>query len=458
MKLKRTSGILAHISSIPGDYGIGSFGEQTFKFIDFLSESGFSIWQVLPFCVTDSYNSPYKSYGSFSLNPYFIDLQELYENGLLTKAELESAKQEKASPCEFVRLKAKRLDTLQKAAKRFGKVESLKPHTESFCRFMALRKSNGNSPWHGWTNYVPDDDALELWRFTQYMFLKQWGEIKKYANERNIKIIGDIPIYVSYDSTDVWETPEMFMLDSDKNPESVAGVPPDYFCPDGQLWGNPLYDWSVMKRSNFSWWRERIRFMTEIFDGIRLDHFRAFESFYAIPYGDETAKYGKWIKAEGYDFVDTIKPICNGKIMIAEDLGEITREVEKLVEYSGFYSTRVLQFVSPGDIHSPHLPENYNERCIAYTATHDNDTTRGFISKRAINTDRRQILEQMLESDAGIVVFPLQDILWLDSTARLNTPGNPNGNWGWRATREMIDKINRDELLNLNKRYGRFID
>lgn len=455
MKLKRTSGILAHISSIPGDYGIGSFGKHTLKFIDFLSECGFSIWQVLPFCVTDDYNSPYKSYGSFSLNPFFIDLPKLYENGLLSKRELESAKQTKSDKCEFERLKAERLDLLHKAAKRFGKVQSLKPHTESFCRFMALRKSNANIPWRNWTNSVPDEEALTLWRFTQYMFLKQWSEIKKYANERGIKIIGDIPIYVSYDSTDVWETPQSFMLDENKKPELVAGVPPDYFCPDGQLWGNPLYDWSVMKSSNFSWWRERINFMSEIFDGIRLDHFRAFESFYAVPYGDETAKYGKWIKSVGYDFIDAIKSICNDKIMIAEDLGAITREVEKLVEYSGFYSTRVLQFASPGDDYSPHLPKNYNARCIAYTATHDNDTTRGFIEKHGLSTDRQQIMKQMLESDAGVVVFPLQDILWLDSSARINTPGYPHGNWRWRAIQEMLDGTDKNELFKLNKICGR---
>ena len=451
--MRRLSGVLAHISSLPSEYGIGSLGEGTLRFVDFIAQCGFSVWQVLPFCHTNKFNSPYQSYGSFSLNPYFIDLPSLYKESLITKKELDEAKQHSAGFCEFDRLKTERLSLLKKAALRYGNVPSLDPETEAFCEFMALKKGNGDQEWRHWTNSTLCEDELRLWRFTQFIFKKQWLEIKKYANSKGIRIIGDLPIYVAYNSADVWKCPENYLLDEDLTPTFVAGVPPDYFTPDGQLWGNPLYNWDLMKKNNYSWWCGRLSFMNGFFDGIRLDHFRAFESFYAVPGNEETAKNGMWMQGAGTEFIDTIKPVCEGKLMIAEDLGDITLAVEALVEYSGFLSTRVLQF-GFNDIWSPHYPQNYTESCAAYTATHDNDTTLGFLGKNGLQTDKHELYERMLCSKAAVVIFPLQDILWLDSEARINTPGIPSGNWGWRALQTQLDAVDRQEFSALNQKYA----
>lgn len=467
-----------HISSLWGEYSEGSLGKSAKEWIDFISDCGFGVWQVLPFCLPDDFSSPYKSYSAFSLNPYFIDLDRLHEMGLLTSAELEGARQCTPYSCEFERLFAERMPLLARAAERFsdsGKIrEFLDGHkqTENFCRFMALRKANGELPWNEWTVAEPDESEQRLWEFTQYIFFEQWKEIREYAHGRGVKIIGDIPIYVSWDSADVWSNPTRFLLDARSLPTAVAGVPPDYFAKDGQLWGNPLYDWEAMQNDGFSWWKERISFMTELFDGVRIDHFRGIESYYSIPADAETAKDGVWCKGPGLALIDAIKSVSADRLLIAEDLGDITDAVHELVEKSGFPGMRVLQFGFQGDSDSPHLPHNYKNNCIAYTGTHDNNTLLGYVWELDADTRKRllsycgfegddwnscydSILRTMFASHAGLLILPVQDLLLYGSDTRLNVPGRSGGNWSYRITRGQLDGINRNKFRKWNSEYGR---
>ena len=467
-----------HISSLWGEYSEGSLGKSAKEWIDFISDCGFGVWQVLPFCLPDDFSSPYKSYSAFSLNPYFIDLDRLHEMGLLTSAELEGARQRTPYSCEFERLFAERMPLLARAAERFsdsGKIRGfLDGHkqTENFCRFMALRKANGGLTWNEWTVAEPDESEQRLWEFTQYIFFEQWKEIREYAHERGVKIIGDIPIYVSWDSADVWSNPTQFLLDARSLPTAVAGVPPDYFAKDGQLWGNPLYDWEAMQNDGFSWWKERISFMTELFDGVRIDHFRGIESYYSIPADAETAKDGVWRKGPGLALIDAIKSVSGDRLLIAEDLGDITDAVHELVEKSGFPGMRVLQFGFQGDSDSPHLPHNYKNNCIAYTGTHDNNTLLGYVWELDADTRKRllsycgfegddwnscydSILRTMFASHAGLLILPVQDLLLYGSDTRLNVPGRSGGNWSYRITRGQLDGINRNKFRKWNSEYGR---
>lgn len=467
-----------HISSLWGEYSEGSLGKAAKEWIDFISDCGFGVWQVLPFCLPDDFSSPYKSYSAFSLNPYFIDLDRLHEMGLLTSAELEGARQCTPYSCEFERLFAERMPLLARAAERFsdsGKIRGfLDGHkqTENFCRFMALRKANGELTWNEWTVAEPDESEQRLWEFTQYIFFEQWKEIREYAHERGVKIIGDIPIYVSWDSADVWSNPTQFLLDARSLPTAVAGVPPDYFAKDGQLWGNPLYDWEAMQNDGFSWWKERISFMTELFDGVRIDHFRGIESYYSIPADAKTAKDGVWCKGPGLALIDAIKSVSGDRLLIAEDLGDITDAVHELVEKSGFPGMRVLQFGFQGDSDSPHLPHNYKNNCIAYTGTHDNNTLLGYVWELDADTRKRllsycgfegddwnscydSVLRTMFASHAGLLILPVQDLLLYGSDTRLNVPGRSGGNWSYRITRGQLDGINRDKFRKWNSEYGR---
>lgn len=476
--MKRSSGVLMHISSLWGDYSVGSFGEEALEFIDFLSESGFKSWQVLPFCLPDSCNSPYKSYSAFSGNPFFIDLPTLNKEGLITDDELEGAKQKTPYACEFERLKDERLALLSLAAERFDDDKAIDEfflthkNTEQFCTFMALKASNGGTEWTKWQNDVPDAKTLKLWRFTQYTFFKQWKRVKDYANGKGVSVIGDIPIYVSLDSSDVWADPSQFQLDERYDPTSVAGVPPDYFSEDGQLWGNPLYNWKKMKADGFTWWKARMSFMTELFDGVRIDHFRGIESYYSISAGSDTAKNGKWVKGPGMAFVKAMKEVCGDKLIIAEDLGVITDKVAKLVHDSEFPGMRVLQFAFLGDENSPHLPHNYPNNSVAYTGTHDNNTLLGYIWELDPENRKRlfdycgyvgndwdnsyeSIMRTMFSSHAGLLILPIQDILFYGKDTRFNTPGSADGNWSYRVTRAQLDKIDRNRIAKWNKTYGR---
>ncbi len=476
--LKRASGVLLHVSTLPGLYGEGAFGDEARRFVDLLQKAGFRYWQTLPFCLPDMVNSPYKSFSAFSLNPNFIDLPTLQKEGLLTEDELRSAAQERPWACEFERLSKERLPLLQKAAARFTDEAALAaflkahPHTADFCRFMALKTANGGAVWQEWTGSEPDADALRLWQVTQYLAFKQWTEIKAYANARGVEIIGDIPIYVDLDSADVWASPELFRLNETGYPAEVAGVPPDYFAEDGQLWGNPLYDWDEMQRDSYRWWRERIGFMTELFDGVRIDHFRGVESYYAIPATEKTARNGVWKKGPGMALVNALKEVAGDTLLIAEDLGDITPEVCELVKESGFPGMRVLQFAFLGDPGSPHLPHNYDNHAVAYTGTHDNNTLLGYVWSLDENTRKTvlqyfgytgehwdacydTILQGMLRSHAGVVVFPIQDLLHYGADTRLNKPGEAEGNWSFRVTAAQLGTVDAEKLRRWNELYGR---
>ncbi len=476
--MKRASGVLMHISSLWGDFSEGSFGEAARQWVDFLADCGFTYWQTLPFCLPDEANSPYKSFSAFSGNPYFIDLPMLHKVGLLTKEELESAYQKTPFACEFERLEKERLPLLKKAADRMTDTtcidEFMATHkrTEEFCLYMALKAANNDLPWNEWTVDTPDADTLKLWRFCQWAFFSQWKEIKDYANSKGISIIGDIPIYVAWDSADVWSNPDQFCLDPDKNPSSVAGVPPDYFSEDGQLWGNPLYNWDKMKEDGFSWWRERMSFMLECFDGVRIDHFRGFESYFSIPATETTARNGKWIKGPGMDLINAIKPLCEGKLIIAEDLGDITEEVIKLVEDSTFPGMRVLQFGFLDNLNNPHLPHNYVNNSVAYTGTHDNNTLLGYVWELDAGTRRRlfdycgfngdnlddsynYLLRTMFASHAGLLMLPVQDLLLYGRDTRINKPGIAEGNWSYRVTKEQLNTIYKEKFIYWNRLYSR---
>lgn len=476
--MERSSGVLMHISSLFGDYSIGSFGDNAKYFIDFLSECGFKYWQVLPFCMVDECNSPYKSYSAFGGNPYFVDLPKLYEENLITSEELEIYRQQTPYSAEYVRLYHTRCDILMKASSRVKDREKIvafvkkNKYIDDFCKFMALKKANNELPWNGWTTDKTDPDVLFMWQFIQYKFFSQWSEIKEYANEKGIKIIGDIPIYVAYDSCDVWANKEQFLLDEDNNPKCVAGVPPDYFAKDGQLWGNPIYDWAKMKKDSYKWWCDRLKHSFSMFDAVRIDHFRGLQSYWSIPFDAETAKDGKWEKGPGKDFIDAIKKVSEGKMIIAEDLGDITKEVTELVEYSSFPGMRVLQFGFLSDSDNPHKPHNYINNCIAYTGTHDNNTLLGYVWEQD-DLSRKNLLEYcgytspewdkgydsiirtMFASSAGTVVLPIQDILGYGSDTRLNIPGKADGNWQYRITKEQLDSIDKNKYKRLNVLYNR---
>ena len=475
--MKRSSGVLMHVSSLWGKYSEGALGAEAREWVDFLASCGFHVWQVLPFCLPDDCNSPYKSFSAFSVNPYFIDLPTLRDAGLLTDAELKNAEQKTPYACEFERLNGERMELLGVAASRvkdrtpIDAFLTAHPQIANFCRFMALKAANGGAEWIDWTSDTPDGDVLRTWQFTQYEFCRQWAELKAYANAKGISIVGDIPIYVAYDSSDVWANRELFQLDKRDRPTAVAGVPPDYFCEDGQLWGNPLYDWKRMKQDNYAWWCERMSFMMELFDGVRIDHFRGLESYFSIPAHETTARNGVWKKGPGMSLIRALRPICEGKLIIAEDLGDITPAVYKLVCDSGYPGMRVLQFAFLGDDSSPHLPHNYDNNCVAYTGTHDNNTLLGYVWEQDDATRERlmqycgyegdwnacynAILRTMFASHAGLLVLPVQDLLLYGSDTRINTPGRSQGNWSYRITKEQLAELAADKFRTWNKLYGR---
>lgn len=478
--MERKSGVLMHVSSLWGEYSCGSFGKAAKEFIDFLSSGGFSYWQVLPFGLVDECNSPYKSYSTFGGNPYFIDLESLYDDSLLTASELEAARQQTPYSCEFERLSEERVNLLIKASTRADvnlgeKINSFiesNTHLKDFCKFMALKAVNNDKEWTFWTEEKINKDIEFGWRFIQYEFFTQWAKIKEYANEKGIGIIGDIPIYVSFDSSDVYFNKNLFMMDDNNKLTDVAGVPPDYFAEDGQLWGNPLYNWDEMSKDDFKWWRDRIKCALELFDGVRIDHFRAFESFWAVKGDAETAREGKWIKGPGMKLINELKSVAGDKLIIAEDLGDITKEVIELVEESGFPGMRVFQFgFFGGD--TPHKPHNYINNSIAYSGTHDNNTLLGYLweTPADIKTDIMKycvcnpdqwnekgceaIIRTIMASNAGLAIFPIQDLLGYGNDTRLNVPGRAHGNWLFRITKEQVNLIDTKKYKELNRLYGR---
>ena len=467
-----------HVSSLPGGYSVGSFGDGARQFIDFLVKAGFSYWQVLPFCAPDEFGSPYKSYSAFGANPWFIDLPTLYEKGLLTARELSDAREESPYLAEYDRLSRERVDLLKRAAMRVDDrsavLDFIKryPELDLAAEFMALKSENLDTPWQLWQKTDADRDTLFIWQFIQYEFYNQWMEIKKYSNDRGIQIIGDIPIYVSLDSADVWAHREQFSLNSEGYPTRVAGVPPDYFSEDGQLWGNPLYDFKQMKKDGYSWWKSRMEYMSELFDGVRIDHFRAFESYFAIPADATSAKAGKWVKGPGKKFVEMLKDAARGGLIIAEDLGDITPQVRALVDGCGLAGMRVVQFGFLGDRLSPHLPHNYSHHSVAYTGTHDNNTALGYVweldpeTRRTVfdycgydgenlDTGTEYLIKTVLASHSDLAILPIQDLLGFGSDTRMNTPGRAKGNWQYRLSFGQLESIDADHWYRLNHLYCR---
>lgn len=454
----RYNGVLLHVSSLPSSYGIGSLGRDAFSFVDFLADAGVNYWQMLPVGVTTYGDSPYQSTSAFAGNPYFIDLDTLIADGLLKKDEIPLPP---SCGIDYAWLFDTRINVLKKAYKRFSPCQDYDRFTcdnddwlPDFALFSSLRAEFGYLPFSAWPkkykyknkiseNEVKDrSDEINFHIFIQYEFDKQMRALANYAAKKGVKLIGDIPIYVAYDSADVWAHPELFKLDKNLSPTEVAGVPPDYFSATGQLWGNPLYNWPRHRDSGFSWWRARIARQLQYFDKIRIDHFRGFESYYKIPYGSKDATVGKWAKGVGLSVFDGFKA-ADGRI-IAEDLGLITAAVRKMVKKSGFPGMKVFQFGFDGKPTNEHLPKNLKtENLVYYTGTHDNDTLRGWYEKlpesaRAqVNSVIRvkdgdvysAILAAVMKSRADLVIVPMQDYLTEGSCKRMNTPGTSSGNW-----------------------------
>lgn len=492
--MKRSSGVLLHISSLPSKYGIGTFGEEAYKFADFLKAAGQKYWQILPLGPTSYGDSPYQSFSTFAGNPYFIDLDMLIEDGLITKKDVTSLKWgDNPEYVDYGQMYKSRYKVLRKAYKNgFERdkkeveafVKEKESWIENYALYMAIKAHFDMKSWEMW----PEDDirlhkaaavkkyAKELkedvnfWIYVQYLFFKQWSKLKAYINKLGIKVIGDIPIYVAMDSADVWAEPKFFQLNTDNIPLAVAGVPPDFFSEDGQLWGNPLYDWDVMKKDNYSWWRRRIEGNSALYDAIRIDHFRGFDAYWKVPYGAKTAKGGQWITGPGEDFVKILKNEYKNIEFIAEDLGEQSPSLTKLLKFSGFPGMKVLEFAFDGNNISDFMPHKYGKNCICYTGTHDNEpvlewkknTSRkalkqateyiGINSKEGINYS---FIRAGLSSNANLFVAQMQDYLGLGEGSRINMPGTASGNWQWRmsagvCTDELADKMNR-----LRKLYSR---
>ena len=467
----RTSGILMHISSLPSPYGIGTMGKEARKFVDFLDKAGQTYWQILPICPTSYGDSPYQSFSSFAGNPYFIDLDYLCKDKLLTKKECLSYEWgENPEFVEYGTLYENRFTLLKKAYQRFKKAlpadfadfcEKNSDWLDDYALFMALKDANGGVAWFEWEKDLklrkPSAiekakeefaDDVEFWKMLQYLFFKQWTELKAYANEKGIQIIGDVPIYVAGDSADVWANPGQFYLDENLDPIDVSGCPPDAFSDDGQLWGNPLFRWDAMKKDGYTWWTKRIKAMSELYDVVRIDHFRGFDSYYAIPAKDKTARNGEWREGPGMDLFNTLEKKLGRLNIIVEDLGYLTPSVKQLLKDTGFPGMKLIQFAFDSREESDYLPHTYQKNCVVYTGTHDNDTIMGWF-KTAPKESVKYAKEYLrLNKEEGynwgtmkavwgcvgdMAIVPMQDILGIGSEGRMNTPSTLGMNWKWRA-------------------------
>ncbi len=487
----RKTGILMHISSLPSPYGIGTLGSEAYKFVDFLKDAGQSYWQVLPVCPTSYGDSPYQSSSAFAGNPYFIDLDILCDEGLLKQNEIDNYFfGDNKEAVDFKRMFENRYPILRSAYGRFEKNEDYDRFVEEndfwlddYALFMALKENDHFRCWLYW-----DEDVrflshgreiairekfsrnIGFYKFIQYEFYKQWFKLKEYANSNGVKIIGDMPIYVALDSAEVWRTPEYFELDENKMPKRVAGCPPDGFCEDGQLWGNPLYNWQKMEDEGYAWWIKRIEMSFKLYDRVRIDHFRGFESYYAIAYGREDAKEGVWEKGPGMKLFNAVKQKLGDVDIIAEDLGFLTDEVHKLLKDSGYPGMRVLEFAFSPNEDNIYLPHNLEWNTVAYTGTHDNDTFVGYYTKTKgeernfvnsyLGVKRKteaaySAIRMLMASRADTVIIPMQDYLQKGSEARMNVPSTVGGNWLWRIMEEDITKELADKIYGLAKTFRR---
>ena len=492
---KRKSGILLPVFSLASDYGIGCFSKEAYEFVDFLKEAGQKLWQILPLGPTGYGDSPYQSFSTFAGNPYFIDLEELIRQGYLTREECSSADFGRELSCiDYEKLYASRFTLLKKAFTRSREelekqdaylvfVDENAFWLEDYCLYMAVKDANQGVSFLEWEEGIrlrkPSScekyrlelrEEIDFYRFQQFLFHVQWKKLKSYANENGIEIIGDIPIYVALDSADTWSAPELFHLDRECRPVAVAGCPPDAFAATGQLWGNPLYSWDVHQESGYEWWMRRIAYCFELYDILRIDHFRGFDAYWSVPYGNATAENGRWETGPGYDFFRVMKKVLGDRKVIAEDLGFLTKSVLKLVEKTGYPGMKVLQFAFDSREDSDYLPHNYNQNCVVYTGTHDNDTTAGwydsitehdrehadeYLNLHEKDTVQWEFIRAALSSVADTAVIPLQDYLGLKSEARINTPSTLGGNWEWRLEPDVLTRKLADQIRNITRLYGR---
>ena len=493
---KRQSGVLMHISSLPGKYGIGSFGQSAYDFVDFLVRTKQRYWQILPLGTTSYGDSPYQSFSAFAGNTYFIDFDILIEEGLLNEADVKGADfGDDPRKVDYAKIFDARRPIMEKAVARFLEADDLSDYEsfveqnaawlEVFAEYMAIKEHFDNLAWTEW----PDEairrreaaslasyreklaDKLTYHRVTQYLFFKQWLRLKAYANEHHIEIVGDMPIYVAADSADVWAQPHFFKTDAVGKPTCVAGCPPDEFSETGQLWGNPIYDWEAMDKDGYAWWIERLRESFKIYDIVRIDHFRGFESYWEVPADSDTSATGKWVKGPDYKLFAAVKEALGDLNIIAEDLGFMTDEVIELRERTGFPGMKILQFAfNPDDesIDSPHLAPNNS---VMYTGTHDNNTVLGwykdeiddatrqymaqYTNRKEYETVPHAMLRTIFASVSFMAIATMQDLLELDSAARMNYPSTIGGNWTWRMTAEELNPIVEGELYSLTKTYRR---
>jgi 4-alpha-glucanotransferase len=495
MEFKRSSGVLLHPTSFPGPDGIGDLGPEAFKWIDFLSESHCHLWQILPLGPTGYGDSPYQCFSAFAGNPYLISPALLMDSDLLTRVDLADRPQFKAESVDFGPVIEWKLKLLDRAFEHFksSAAAPIRKEYAAFCKknqqwlddfalFMSIKEDQGGVSWDNWPVELRSrkaealkkfakehTDAIEKHKLRQFLFYQQWDNVRAYAHEKEIQIIGDIPIFIAYDSADAWSHPELFYLNETGKPTVVAGVPPDYFSPTGQLWGNPLYRWEEHKKQNFSWWVERFRSVLKTVDIVRLDHFRGFAGYWEIPFGMPTAEVGRWVKGPGQDFFDAIKQQLGDLPIIAEDLGAITPDVVQLRDENALPGMKIFQFSFSSTPEDPFLPHNYPRNCVAYTGTHDNDTSLGWyesapeaekdLCRRYLARSGQDISWDLIRgvwsSVAMFSLCPLQDLLSLDTRARMNYPGRPSGNWGWRYRPDQINAALAERLKDLNFLYSR---
>ena len=490
----RESGILLPVTSLPSRHGIGKLGQAAYDFVDFLSGAGCHYWQVLPLSPTGFGDSPYQSCSAFAGNPYLIDFERLQERGWLTAADYEGIQWDSDSEeIDYALLYEQILPVLRRAYEGFKLKKpsdfrkfctAQKDWLPDYALFMALKEAHQGRPWYEWEPELASckkeavaeakkqyQDKITFYSFVQYCFFTQWESLKAYANCKGVRIIGDIPIYAAYDSAEVWAKPKLFQLDSDKKPTAVAGCPPDCFAVTGQLWGNPLWDWDAMAKDGYKWWLGRLGFTLKLYDVVRIDHFRGFERYYAIPYGDKTAEHGKWRKGPDYAFWKAAKETFGEMQVIAEDLGNITPAVIRLLKRTGFPGMKVLQFAFDSGADNPYLPHNFSTaNCICYTGTHDNHTLRGWVKSNddAVNAyamaylgvkKKKKLPKAMLRaawsSTARIAVAPLQDFLNAPPSARINTPSTLGGNWIYRTKQSDFSEKLKAEIREMNTVYGR---
>ncbi|MDE7274099.1 MAG: 4-alpha-glucanotransferase [Lachnospiraceae bacterium] len=489
----RRSGVLMPVSSLPSRFGIGGFSKEAYDFVDFLAASGQSLWQILPLGPTGYGDSPYQSFSTFAGSPYYISLDALIEEGLLTEEECLSVDfGNDTKKVDYEKIYNTRFHLLRKAFERadihkqseyMEFVEENRQWLKDYAMYMAVKDSLGGASWIAWDEGIrlrkPEAmteyeaklaDDIAFYSYQQYLFSKQWMALKEYANKKGVQIVGDIPIYVAFDSADTWANPELFQLDEENVPIAVAGCPPDAFSATGQLWGNPLYQWDYHEETGFAWWIRRLSHCFHIYDIVRIDHFRGFDAYWAIPYGDETAENGTWEKGPGYNLFAVMKKTLGNRAVIAEDLGFLTPSVLKLVKRTGYPGMKVLQFAFDADGESDYLPHNYTNNCVVYTGTHDNDTVNGWIpsmsrkdlafAKKYLNIRRNaDICESLIRTALGSVadtaIIPMQDYLGLGSEARVNTPSTLGGNWEWRMERDACTEALSSHIRELTQLYGR---